>query len=116
MPFINDTEENFRGLLEYCFAAGVEIFIYFGMGVSLRVGDRQYFYAQLDRHFPGMKERYIRAFGERYECSSPNHAKLMKIFRSECEAHGVICEPEAAMAYLMEFEDKQAGEQLKLSI
>ena len=116
LPFINDTEENLRGLLDYCFRAGVEVIVNFGMGVTLRDGDRQYFYAQLDRYFPGMKERYLRAFGHRYECLSPNHRRLMRIFRDECRAHGVICEPEPAMAYLMEFEDQQAGEQLKLSI
>ena len=116
LPFINDTEENLRGLLDDCFAAGVEVIVNFGMGVTLRDGDRQYFYAQLDRHFPGMKERYIRAFGDSYQCSSPNDKQLMKIFREECRRRGVICEPEAAMAYLMEFEDKQAGQQLNLFI
>ena len=91
LPFLNDTEENLRGLLGYCFDAGVEVIVNFGMGVTLRDGDRQYFYAQLDRHFPGMKERYIRTFGERYECSSPNAHRLAAIFREECAARNVIC-------------------------
>lgn len=116
LPFINDTEENLRGLLDYCFRAGVEVIVNFGMGVTMRDGDRQYFYAQLDRHFPGMKEQYIRSFGDRYECSSPNHEKLMRIFQEECRTRGVICEPEAALAYLSEFEDQRAGEQLKIKI
>ncbi len=114
LPFLNDTEENLRGLLDHCFAAGVEVIVNFGMGVTLRDGDRQYFYRQLDRHFPGVKERYIRAFGNAYQCPSPNAAKLTAIFREACRAHGIICEPEEAMAYLMEFEDRQAGEQLHL--
>lgn len=111
LPFINDTEENLRGLLEGCFAAGVEVIMNFGMGVTLRDGDRQYFYAQLDRHFPGMKERYIQTFGDRYECASPNAAKLTRIFRAACRDHGVICQPDAAFAYLTAFEDRAAGEQ-----
>lgn len=114
LPFLNDTEENLRGLLEYCFAAGVEAIINFGMGVTLREGDREYFYAQLDRHFPGMKERYIRAFGNRYECLSPNAPRLERIFREECRKRGVLWEAEAAMGWLMEFEDRQAGQQLDL--
>jgi len=114
LPFLNDTEENLRGLLDYCFGAGVEVIVNFGMGVTLRDGDRQYFYAQLDRHFPGMKERYIRAFGERYDCPSPNAARLMNIFREECRARHIICAPQEAMAYLMKFEDRQAGDQLRL--
>ncbi len=114
LPFINDTEENLRGLLDYCFAAGVEVIVNFGMGVTLRDGDRQYFYKQLDAHFPGLKERYISTFGGRYECPSPNAGRLSRIFREECKAHGVICDPDRAMEYLMEFEDRQAGEQLNL--
>ncbi len=114
LPFLNDTEENLRGLLEYCFAAGVEAIVNFGMGVTLREGDREYFYAQLDRHFPGMKERYIRAFGNRYECLSPNAPRLERIFREECRKRGVLWEAEAAMGWLMEFEDRQAGQQLDL--
>ena len=114
LPFLNDTEENLRGLLSYCFDAGVEVIVNFGMGVTLRDGDRQYFYGHLDKHFPGMKERYIHAFGERYDCSSPNARRLTEIFRKECTARNVICETEKAMAWLMEFEDRQAGEQISL--
>jgi DNA repair photolyase len=114
LPFINDTEENLRGLLGYCFDAGVEIIMNFGMGVTLRDGDRQYFYQQLDEHFPGMKGCYIRTFGDSYQCASPNSNKLMKIFRDECRTHGVICDPDAAFAYLTRFEDKKAAAQISL--
>lgn len=114
LPFLNDTEENLRGLLGYCFDAGVSVIVNFGMGVTLRDGDRQYFYRNLDEHFPGMKERYIRAFGGRYSCPSPRHRELTRILRSECRARGVICGAEEAMAYLMRFEDRSAGEQLSL--
>lgn len=112
LPFLNDTEENLRGLLGYCFDAGVEIIMNFGMGVTLRDGDRQYFYQKLDEHFPGMKERYIRTFGDSYQCASPNSARLMKIFRDACHTHGVICDPDAAFAYLTKFEDQQAAAQM----
>lgn len=114
LPFLNDTEENLRGILGYCFDAGVRGILCFGMGVTLREGNREYFYEQLDRHFPGMKERYIRAFGNRYECLSPNHAGLMEIFRVESRAHGVLYEPDAVFSYINKFEDKQTGEQLSL--
>lgn len=114
LPFLNDTEENLRGLLDYCFDAGVEMIMNFGMGVTLRDGDRQYFYRKLDEHFPGMKERYIRAFGDSYQCASPNSAGLMKIFRLECRAHGVRYEPDDCFAWLSEYEDKQAAAQISL--
>lgn len=114
LPFLNDSEENLRGLLEYCFAAGVEVIVNFGMGVTLRDGDRQYFYARLDEHFPGMKRRYIRSFGNRYQCLSPNAGALTSLLWTECRKRGVICEQHRAMAYLTAFEDRQAGEQLAL--
>ena len=112
LPFLNDTEENLRGLLELCFAAGVGAIINFGMGVTLRDGNRQYFYQALDRHFPGVKEQYVRQFGSRYECPSPRAAQLSRIFQAECRARDVICEANQAMSWLME--DPQTGEQLRL--
>lgn len=114
LPFLNDTEENLRGLLGYCFDAGVEMIMNFGMGVTLRDGDRQYFYRKLDEHFPGMKERYIRAFGDSYQCASPNSERLMKIFQAECRAHGVRHEPDDCFAWLSEYEDKQVAAQISL--
>ena len=82
LPFINDTEENINGLLDYCIEAGVRGIISFGIGVTLREGDREYFYTQLDRHFPGVKQRYIDAFGLNYDCNSPNGERLMAFFRN----------------------------------
>lgn len=114
LPFLNDTEENLRGILEGCFAAGVRGILCFGMGVTLRQGNREYFYERLDQHFPGMKERYIRAYGDRYQCSSPNQVRLMSLFRSECRKRRVLHTPESVFAYLRRFEDKEAGEQLSL--
>ena len=100
LPFINDTEENVRGILSSCFEAGVHGILCFGMGVTLREGDREYFYAKLDEHFPGMKDRYVRTFGNRYECSSPRNDALMRVFRDECAAHRVLCETGDVFAYL----------------
>ncbi len=114
LPFINDTEENLRGILDDCFKAGVRGVMCFGMGVTLREGDREYFYGKLDEHFPGLKERYIRTFGNSYGCMSPNNAALMEIFRNECRARGVMYEPSKIFAYLKEFEDKESGEQMSL--
>ena len=112
LPFINDTEENVRGILDLCFEAKVQGIISFGMGVTLREGDREYFYQALDRHFPGIKQKYIRAFGLDYECPSPNSPALMKLFHAECEHHGVMHDNEQIFRYLHEFPQKDEGEQL----
>ena len=112
LPFINDTEENLRGILDYCIKAGVKGIICFGMGVTLRDGDREYFYTALDRHFPGLKSKYQKKYGNAYELLSDNHAKLTRILRSECEKHGIICDINDCFSYLREFPDKY--EQLSL--
>ncbi len=110
LPFINDTEENLLGILDYCFDAGVAGILCFGIGTTLRNGDREYFYAALDRHFPEMKRRYIEKFGNAYECVSDNSAALMRLFHDACEEHGVMHDPGEIFAYLQAFPDADAGQ------
>lgn len=112
LPFINDTKENIEGILEYCARANVRGIINFGMGMTLRQGNRQYFYSQLDRLFPGMKERYIRTFGSQYILSSPNSKQLKGIFRQYCAQHNILHDPEQIFQYLSAVEEKQAPRQL----
>ena len=47
LPFLNDTMENISGILDYCVEAKVKGIICFGMGMTLRNGNREYFYQQL---------------------------------------------------------------------
>ena len=110
LPFLNDTEENLRGLLELCFDAGVKGILCWNMGVTLREGSREYFYQALDRHFPGLKREYARQYGLAYECVSPQSPRLMEIFHSECEKRGVMHRVDEIFRYLHEF--PAAGEQL----
>lgn len=114
LPFINDTEENIQGLLSYCKEAKVYGILLFGIGVTLRDGDRQYFYKKLDEHFPGMKKRYIETYGNAYSLPSPNRQQLMKLMKEECHAHNIVLNPNELFQYMKTFEDKWAGEQLSL--
>jgi len=114
LPFINDTEDNLRGILDYCIQAGVKGIICFDMGLTLREGNREYFYRKLDQHFPGMKQRYISAFGDSYYCTSPDNRKLMKIFRNVCKENGIMYNTEEIFDYLHAFEEKCENEQLTL--
>ena len=104
LPFLNDTEVNLRGLLDYCWRAGVEAIVCFGMGVTLRDGSREYFYRQLDRHFPGMKARYIQAYGNSYEVPSPRHRELETLFHEFCEAQGIWHSNDDIFRYLGELD------------
>ena len=109
LPFINDTEENIRGILDYCVRAKVKGIINFDMGVTLRDGNREYFYKKLDEHFPGLKEKYIS-----YQLSSPNSRQLNMIYKSECIKNGIMCDVNECFEYLNKYEDKYGGEQISL--
>ena len=114
LPFINDTEENIRGILDYCVRAKVKGIINFDMGVTLRDGNREYFYKKLDEHFPGLKEKYIRMYGNSYQLSSPNSRQLNMIYKSECIKNGIMCDVNECFEYLNKYEDKYSGEQISL--
>ena len=106
LPFINDTEENITSILNECVRTGVKGVIDFGMGLTLREGDREYYYAALDKHFPGMKERYISRYGNSYELQSPNAKVLTKCFRSICKDNGIMSSPDDCFAFMQELPEK----------
>ena len=114
LPFINDTEENIKGILNHCIEAKVYGVICFGMGLTLREGNREYFYSQLDRLFPYLKDKYIQTYGMQYQINSPNNATLMKLFHQICEDHGIVHDNKIIFEYLSKFEEKSKGIQLKL--
>lgn len=114
LPFINDSEENLKGLLNYCIEAKVHGIMCFGIGLTLRDGDREYFYQKLDEYFPNMKQKYIKTFGNSYECNSNNHSKLMKILYHECKKHNILVGMDNIFSYLSSYEEKNANEQISL--
>ncbi len=114
LPFINDSEENFKGLLNYCIEANVYGIMCFGIGLTLREGNREYFYQKLDENFPYMKQKYIKTYGNSYECNSNNHHKLMKILYYNCKKHNILIGIDNIFSYLNSYEDKTVNEQISL--
>ena len=106
LPFINDTEENVTSILEECVRVGVKGIIDFEMGLTLREGDREYYYAALDKHFPGMKQRYIQRYGNSYELPSPNAKVLQGILHRICKENGMLSNPNDCFRYMNELPDK----------
>ena len=107
LPYINDTEENITSIVSECVRTGVKGIIDFGMGLTLREGDREYYYAALDRYFPGMKQQYIRSFGNTYELPSPHAKDLMALVRRICKENGIMYTPEDCFRYMRELPEKQ---------
>lgn len=112
LPFLNDTRENIEGILASCVEAGVKGVLCFNMGLTLREGNREYFYAQLDRLFPGLKDRYIRTYGNLYEINSPRNEELMRLFHETCEKAGMLHDVREIFAYLHAFEEAMPASQL----
>ena len=100
LPFINDTRENVEAILEECARVGVKGIVCFDMGLTLREGDREYYYAALDRHFPGLKERYVRTYGNAYEVPSPRREELMALFTAFCRERGIMYRPGECFDYI----------------
>ena len=105
LPFINDTRSNILSLLEMCKSANVKGIICFGMGLTLREGNREYYYKKLDEHFPALKDHYIKLYGNSYVISSPREGVLMKLFHEKCEALGILHDNNKIFSYLETFEE-----------
>lgn len=112
LPFINDSEDNVSGILNMCIEARVYGIICFGMGLTLREGNREHFYEQLDRLFPGLKEKYICTYGNRYMLESPDSGYLMRLFHQKCEEHHIVHDNEKIFNYLQVFEEKNSNKQI----
>lgn len=114
LPFINDNEENMNKILDYCIDTNVKGIICFQMGMTLRDGNRQYFYKKLDENFPGMKEKYITHFKSNYEIPSPYNSKLMRIFNKRTSDAGIMTDTDGIFEYLHEFPKRETTFQTKL--
>ncbi|GHV83843.1 radical SAM protein [Spirochaetia bacterium] len=114
LPFINDTEENIRGILNYCVEAKVYGIICFEMGLTLREGDREYFYKNLDKYFPTLKQKYQNKYGNSYIITSDNNKELMKIFNKTCQDNNIVYNNNELFAYMAAFEEKNKIDQLSL--
>lgn len=114
LPFINDTEENLKGILDYCIKAKVYGIMCHGMGLTLRDGSREYFYDKLDEKFPGLKLQYIKKYGDAYEIESPNSEALTRLFNRTCDENGIIRDREELFRYMREYKNNTLGTQLSL--
>jgi DNA repair photolyase len=114
LPFINDTRANIEGILGYCTEANVKGIICFSMGLTLREGNREYYYEKLDEHFPGLREKYQEKYGYAYEINSDNNKELMQLLSHTCKKHNIMSNPEEVFSYLHEFPENNNYDQMTL--
>lgn len=91
LPFVEDSDENVLSVVEGAARAGAR-FVYAALGVTMRQGQREYFLDGLERMFPGkgLKERYLRQYGDRYQCAAPRAKKLWETFTTACQERGIL--------------------------
>ena len=110
LPFINESEEELRKLVRKAKQHGAS-FIVPAFGMTLRDRQRAYYYDKLDAHFPGLREKYEKRYGEHYSCSVSNYKKLRKVFEEECRAAGISTQmpsySKRVTAYQLSFLDRQ---------
>lgn len=88
LPFLTDDWENIRRILRMSAEAGAKFVVCF-FGMTLRTGNREYFFDALERDFPGARDKYLRVFGNSYECTSPDAERLYPLFCKECKRLGL---------------------------
>ena len=103
LPFINDNLDNLKGVLDYCVKAKVKGIMNFGIGLTLREGNREYFYKKLDEHFPGIKDKYIKTYGNNYSIGSKNHKEMMNYFIDICKKNNILYQTDDVFQYLEDF-------------
>lgn len=89
LPFITDKEEDIKKLIKLASESGAK-FIHTYMGMTLRENQRDYYYDKLDQNFVGLKEKYIKYYGDRYNCVVPEFKRLYKVFTDECDKYGIL--------------------------
>lgn len=89
LPFLEDHENNISKIIRLAYEHGAK-FIYPAFGVTLRQNQREWYYKKLDEHFPGLKQKYVKQFGNAYECRSPKAKTLLQLFQQECDRFGIL--------------------------
>ena len=112
LPHINDSEENINSILDYCIDTNVKGVLNLDMGLSLREGNREYFYKKLDENFSGLKDRYIDEFGDSNFIYSKNNRKLKGIIKDRCQRNGMLYKQEDIFDYVYEFPSNSVQSQL----
>ena len=109
LPFINDTEDNIINIVKKARDSGAK-FIYASMGMTLREGQRDYYYKRIDELFPGLSNKYKQTYGNKYSCHSMNSKKLYNVFKTECEKYNILYK----MEDIIKAYQKDQNEQLTL--
>ena len=107
LPFITDKKEDIKTLVRLANEYGAK-FIHTYMGMTLRENQRDYYFNKLEEHFKGLKNKYIKTYGDKYNCLPPNYKYLYDVFVNECNKYGILYKMEDIIkAYKKEIVDNE---------
>lgn len=112
LPYINDTEDNINSILDFCIDSEVKGVLNLDMGLSLRDGNREYFYGKLDENFPGLKDKYVDEFGDSNFIHGKNYGKLKRIIKNRCQKHKILYKADDIFGYVREFPSRSVQSKL----
>lgn len=88
LPYLTDNEDNIRRIVQMTADNGGRFVVCF-FGMTLRTGNREYYFTALERDFPGVREKYLKHYGNAYELTAPDAERLYAAFQDECNKCGL---------------------------
>ncbi|WP_332841570.1 SPL family radical SAM protein [Paraclostridium bifermentans] len=92
LPFINDNEDNIKNIIKKAYESGAKFVFTYGLGVTLRQNQREYYFEQLRKIFPdeNLDKKYEKIYCESYENGARNYEHLCNVFKEECEKYNLL--------------------------
>jgi len=88
IPYITDTKENVQELVKKAKNHGCQ-YVYISTLVTMADIQRDYFYQEAEKIYPGISDKYKERFKNYYRCRSPHAKKLWNVFAETCEKEGI---------------------------
>jgi DNA repair photolyase len=88
LPFITDTEENIRLIVEKA-AEAKAAYLLPAFGMTLRDKQRAYFFEKLEQYDPKILALYQKYYHGQYSFQSPAQSKLSSLFSQLCRQNGL---------------------------
>lgn len=106
LPYINDSVENIKQILNYCKKAGVKAIITFGLTLTLKENTRDDFYNEVEKLFPKVLSKYIDNFGNSCNISTKQNTVLENIIFKFCLDNNIIYGDDEVFQFINHFPER----------
>ncbi len=88
LPFLEDNPANITAIVEQASANGAS-YILPSFGMTLRDRQCQHYFDELDRRFPGVKQKYLQTYRGEYTMPAQNSKKLSALLEEQADKHKI---------------------------